>query len=125
MICSEKGRRSTLVGSLTLLAFSYICKQNMELQKFFYLLDIGKSMKTLGNVDAELVLHTVDKIRQYKKAVIITGDGDFHCLVEYLIGKKKLYKLLIPNQYGYSSLLRKFKKYISFINVLRDKLERK
>lgn len=81
--------------------------------------------KTKGNVDAELVLHTVDKIRQYKKAIIITGDGDFHCLVEYLIGKKKLYKLLVPNQYGYSSLLRQFKKYISFINVLRNKLERK
>lgn len=81
--------------------------------------------KTKGNVDAELVLHTVDKIRQYKKAVVVTGDGDFHCLIEYLIKKKKLYKLLIPNQYGYSSLLRKFKKYISFINVLRNKLERK
>ncbi len=81
--------------------------------------------KTKGNVDAELVLHTADKIRQYRKAVIVTGDGDFHCLVEYLIVKKKLYKLLIPNQYGYSSLLRKFKKHISFINVLRNKLERK
>lgn len=81
--------------------------------------------KTKGNVDAELVLHTVDKIRQYKKVIIVTGDGDFHCLVEYLVRKKKLYKLLVPNQYSYSSLLRKFKKYISFINVLRSKLERK
>ena len=81
--------------------------------------------KTKGNVHAELVLHTVDKIRQYKKAIIVTGDGDFHCLIEYLIRKNKLYKLFIPNQYSYSSLLRKFKKYIAFINVLRSKLERK
>lgn len=80
--------------------------------------------KTKGNVDAELVLHTVDKINQYRKAIVVTGDGDFHCLVEYLIKKKKLYKLLIPNQYSYSSLLRKFKKYISFINLLKNKLER-
>lgn len=81
--------------------------------------------RTKGNVDAELVLHTVDKIRQYDKAIIVTGDGDFHCLAQYLIKKKKLYKLLIPNQFSYSSLLREFKKYISFINLLKDKLELK
>ncbi len=81
--------------------------------------------KTKGNVDAELVLHAMDKIRRYDKAVLVTGDGDFHCLVEYLIKKRKLYKVLIPNQYSYSSLLRKFKQYISFVNVLKNKLERK
>lgn len=81
--------------------------------------------KTKGNVDAELVLYAVDKIRQYDKAIIVTGDGDFHCLTQYLIKKNKLYKLLIPNQYSYSSLLREFKKYISFINLLKGKLELK
>lgn len=81
--------------------------------------------KTKGNVDAELVLHAVDKVTRYQKAIIVTGDGDFHCLMEYLIRKRKLYKLLIPNQYSYSSLLRKFKQYISFINLLKGKLERK
>lgn len=86
---------------------------------------IDSQGKTKGNVDAELVLHTVDKIKQYDKAIIVTGDGDFYCLVEYLIKKRKLYKLLIPNQYSYSSLLRNFKKNISFVNVLKTKLERK
>lgn len=81
--------------------------------------------KTKGNVDAELVLHAVDKVRLYDQAIIVTGDGDFHCLAQYLIKKNKLYKILIPNQYSYSSLLREFKKYISFINVLKGKLELK
>ena len=81
--------------------------------------------KTKGNVDAELVLHTVDKIKEYSKAVLVTGDGDFYCLAEYLVKKNKLHKLLIPNQFSYSSLLREFKKYISFINLLRGKLELK
>lgn len=81
--------------------------------------------KTKGNVDAELVLHTVDKIREYGKAILVTGDGDFHCLADYLIKKNKLYKLLIPNQFSYSSLLRVFKRYISFINLLKGKLELK
>jgi len=79
--------------------------------------------KTKGNVDAELVLHTVDLLPKYNKAIIVTGDGDFHCLVEYLIKKKKLFNLFIPNQFSYSSLLRKFKPYISFVNVLKSKLE--
>jgi hypothetical protein len=46
-------------------------------------------------------------------------------LIEYFVEKNKLFKLLIPNLFSYSSLLRKFKKYISFINVLRGKLEKK
>jgi len=79
--------------------------------------------KTKGNVDAELVLHTVDLISKYDKAIIVSGDGDFRCLVEYLKNKKKLFKLFIPNQFSYSSLLRKFKPHISFINVLKNKLE--
>ena len=41
---------------------------------------------TKGNVDAELVLHTMHELCQGKfdKAVIVSGDGDFHCLAEYL-----------------------------------------
>ena len=79
--------------------------------------------KTKGNVDAELVLHSMIEFPNYDKAIIVTGDGDFHCLVEYLIKNKKLFKLFIPNQFSYSSLLRKFKPFISFVNVLKSKLE--
>lgn len=34
--------------------------------------------KTKGNVDAELVLHTVIEFPLYDKAIIVSGDGDFH-----------------------------------------------
>ena len=78
-----------------------------------------------GNVDAELVLHAMIEYPKYDQAIIVSGDGDFHCLIEYFVEKNKLFKLLIPNLFSYSSLLRKFKKYISFINVLRGKLEKK
>jgi len=30
-----------------------------------------------GNVDAELVLHTMIEYQNYEKALIVTGDGDF------------------------------------------------
>jgi len=35
-----------------------------------------------GNVDAELVLHAMIEYKNYDKALIITGDGDFYCLVD-------------------------------------------
>jgi len=40
--------------------------------------------KVKGNVDAELVLHAMIEWNNYDKAVLVTGDGDFHCLVEHL-----------------------------------------
>src|SRR3989338_8104540 len=50
-----------------------------------------------GNVDAELVLHTMIQFKYFNKAIIISGDGDFYCLVEYLVSKNKLLLLLAPN----------------------------
>lgn len=80
--------------------------------------------KVKGNVDAELVLHTLIEIENYHQAVIVSGDGDFYCLVEYLIKQKKLARLIIPNKYKYSSLLRKFTSNITFLNGARDKLKK-
>lgn len=75
-----------------------------------------------GNVDAELVLHTMIEFSNYNKAVIVSGDGDFHCLVEYLEKKRKLARLLIPNQKKYSQLFLKFMAYVDFMNNQRYKL---
>lgn len=75
----------------------------------------GKKIRIKGNVDAELVLHAMIEYENYDKAVIVTGDGDFRCLIEYLVNKKKFYKLVIPNQKKYSSLLLPFKKYMLFV----------
>jgi uncharacterized LabA/DUF88 family protein len=81
-----------------------------------------KSNPIKGNVDAELVLHTMIEYSHYDKAVIITGDGDFYCLVDYLLKKKKLARLLIPNRSSYSRLLYKFQGQIDFISNLKVKL---
>jgi len=77
-----------------------------------------------GNVDAELVLHSMIEFDNYDKAVIATGDGDFHCLVDYLVTQNKLKKLLVPNYYKYSALLRKFVEHIDFMNGLSKKLSK-
>ena len=77
-----------------------------------------------GNVDAELVLHTMIQYRNYKKAIIVSGDGDFHCLIEYLVKKKKLAKIIVPNR-KYSSLLRKFSSFILNMNSFKNKTKKK
>ena len=83
-----------------------------------------KDGTTKGNCDAELVLHTLIEYKNYAKAVIITGDGDFHCLVKYLIENQKLKAILIPNQNKFSALLKfkAFRLYLKYMNNLENKL---
>jgi uncharacterized LabA/DUF88 family protein len=81
---------------------------------------------TKGNCDAELVLHAMIEYENYEKAVIVSGDGDFHCLVTHFIEKEKLSVLLIPNKYKYSGLLKveEIRPYVRFLNDQKRKLER-
>jgi uncharacterized LabA/DUF88 family protein len=82
-------------------------------------------LKQKGNVDAELVLYASALVfDKYDKALIISGDGDFLCLVEYLDAENKLLMILAPNK-NYSSLLNKYAPRISLVAGLRQKLERK
>ncbi|MFH1546060.1 MAG: NYN domain-containing protein [Patescibacteria group bacterium] len=76
-----------------------------------------------GNCDAELVLHCMIELVNFDKAIIISGDGDFHCLIKYLAEKEKLLKIGIPNKKKYSSLLRKFANYFFFIGDSQSKLQ--
>ena len=77
-----------------------------------------------GNVDAELVLHAMIEYRHYDSAIIITGDGDFHCFIEYLEANNKLKYIIIPNERKYSALLRNFRKYFKYLTGLKMKLQR-
>lgn len=74
-----------------------------------------------GNVDAELVLWAVKEMKNYDKAVIVSGDGDFYSLVEYLAGEDKLLNLLAPNG-QYSNLYNAYERYIDRIDKQRSKL---
>ena len=85
---------------------------------------VGK-VYTKGNVDAELVLHTMIEYSNYDSAIIVSGDGDFHCLVEYLEKQDKLLHIIIPNSRKYSALLRKYKKYFVYLDRLNKKLSKR
>lgn len=106
-----------LYTSLQKQGFLLVFKPTLALNK-----NHGARIK--GNVDAELVLHTMIELKNYDKAVIVSGDGDFQCLVKHLKGIDKLKKLIIPNRDKYSSLLRRFlPEDAIFMNGLRKKLE--
>ena len=64
-----------------------------------------------GNIDADLVLWAMKEISNYDKAILVSGDGDFYSLVEYLESKKRLGKILTPS-FQYSQLYNRYEEYI-------------
>ena len=88
-------------------------------------LNHNRTSVTKGNVDAELVLHSMIQFGNYDRAIIVSGDGDFYCLIEYLENKDKLLKVLIPNSKKFSALLKKFRPRFEFVNWHKTKLEMK
>jgi len=94
----------------------YICifKPTLEIKE-------DGEIRIKGNVDAELVLHTMIEYPNYKKAVIVSGDGDFYCLIEYLVKQNKMLKIIVPN-IRFSSLLRKFSYFIVNVQLFKKKL---
>lgn len=76
---------------------------------------------TKGNVDADLVLWAMKEMPNYSKAVLVSGDGDFYALVEYLVEQKKLLKLLAPNAF-YSGLYNQFDEYVVRLDIHRNEL---
>lgn len=80
-----------------------------------------------GNCDAELVLQAMIEYSKYDKAVIVTGDGDFHCLIDYLLKKQKLATVISPNVKMCSSLIKRRSNDIrlTFVEHMRTILEYK
>ena len=77
-----------------------------------------------GNCDAELVLQVMDDYNSYAKAVVVSGDGDFTCLIRYLNRRGKLERLLVPNRKRHSALLREAAEgKVDFMNNLKRQLK--
>lgn len=74
-----------------------------------------------GNIDADLVLYAMKELPNYDKAIIVSGDGDFLSLIEYLDEQGKLLHVMAPN-WQYSSLLKQFDDRIVRIDQLRREL---
>ncbi len=79
-------------------------------------ISVGDTIK--GNCDAELVLKSVSDY--YSKAfdlcILITGDGDFGCLVEFLRDHKALSLVVSPDVRKCSILIKNKNVEITFLN---------
>ena len=60
-----------------------------------------------GNVDTDIVFEIMREIadqEDFDKVILVSGDGDYWRMVDYLIKKEKFEKLLVPNTSKLSSL---------------------
>jgi uncharacterized LabA/DUF88 family protein len=85
---------------------------------------IGEKIK--GNCDAELVLKTISDYYEDKfdSSILITGDGDFGCLVKFLQGKKVISEVIAPDKNKCSILIRNKNIKITFLNDIYHKFSR-
>ena len=71
---------------------------------------VGKALShKKGNVDTDIVFAVMKKLverEKFDKVILVSGDGDYWKMVDYLIKKNKLGKLLVPNKLTLSSLYR-------------------
>ena len=59
--------------------------------------------------------------KNYDKAIIISSDGDFACLMRYLKTNKKLGRIITPTE-SYSSLLRPFGEFILPLKSIKQNI---
>jgi uncharacterized LabA/DUF88 family protein len=66
--------------------------------------------KKKGNVDSDLILHVMKKLyyaEPFGKVVLVSGDGDYKQLVDFLVTEGRLKKILFPDGRRASSLYKK------------------
>lgn len=69
---------------------------------------VEMTTKKKGNIDSDLIFRVMEKLieegDEFGKILLISGDGDFKILVDFLIKKDKFLKILLPNRKFASSL---------------------
>lgn len=87
----------------------------------------NKNKEPKGNCDADLVLRVVQDFYEnnFKRALLVSSDGDYSCLVKFLEEKQRLVAVLSPGlQNKCSILLKRTGCKIAYINDQRKHLER-
>lgn len=79
-------------------------------------ISVGEKIK--GNCDAELVLKSVSDFytKEFDQCMLITGDGDFGCLVEFLKERSSIAGVISPDGSKCSILIRNKNIEITFLN---------
>ncbi|HEV2402911.1 MAG TPA: NYN domain-containing protein [Candidatus Saccharimonadales bacterium] len=76
--------------------------------------------KKKGNVDADIIFSVMKRLylkEQFDKIVLISGDGDYKMLVDFLIEQVRFEKILFPNRRYRSSLYKSLSlKYFAYLD---------
>lgn len=85
--------------------------------------------KKKGNVDTDIVFEMMKNLvdnRSFSKTVLVSGDGDYKKVVDYLIQKEKFEKILFPNKKFASSLYKKLgSEYFDYLQNLKNHIGQK
>lgn len=86
------------------------------------------SGKKKGNVDTDIVFEVMKKIKDesnnFDKIILVSGDGDYIKMVQYLIKNDRFEHILFPIGKFASSLYNKISnKYKTSLNRVRSKIE--
>ncbi len=118
----------------------FVDKKNEEIydaiQKAGYILRFREHVyemvgKKKGNVDTDIVFAIMKKLylrESFDKLLLVTGDGDYKKLVDFLIEINKFEKILFPNRRFASSLYKSIsRKYFSCLDDpdIQKKISRK
>jgi uncharacterized LabA/DUF88 family protein len=85
--------------------------------------------KKKGNVDSDIIFSVMKDLldqERFDQVVLVSGDGDYKRMVDYLIRKNRLYRLLFPSARA-SSLYKKLEpKYYEYLNAthIKSKIEK-
>ncbi len=116
----------------------YIDEKNQDIyesiQEAGYILKFKKHNdamlgKKKGNVDTDIVFRIMKalyKKEDFDKIILISGDGDYKMLVDFLIEENKFKKILFPNKKFASSLYKKItRKYFDYLVNIKHIIQQK
>ena len=83
--------------------------------------------KKKGNVDSDIIFSIMKKIYKkevFDKIVLVSGDGDYRLLVDFLVEEGRFKKILFPNKKFASSLYKKITRvYFDYLVNIKHKIE--
>ncbi|MFH1402537.1 MAG: NYN domain-containing protein [Patescibacteria group bacterium] len=85
--------------------------------------------KKKGNVDSDIIFSIMKKMyrkEKFGKMILVSGDGDYKKLVDFLIEENKFEKILFPNKQFASSLYKQLTRvYYDYLENIKYKIGKK
>jgi uncharacterized LabA/DUF88 family protein len=83
--------------------------------------------KKKGNIDSDIIFHVMKKLYlndNFSKVLLVSGDGDYKLLVDFLIAEKRFEKILFPNRKFASSLYKKIgSQFYDYLENIKEKIK--